>query len=102
MIVEEDMVVTISNNGYIKRTPITLYQAQKGEVKEKPEWGPKKKILCPPYLLLQPIIPFCLLPIRVGYTGRKYTIFHSPPVKAGEKPLSIYSIFRKMKNLLLF
>ena len=28
MIVEEDMVVTISNNGYIKRTPITVYQSQ--------------------------------------------------------------------------
>ena len=28
MIVEEDMVVSISNNGYIKRTPITVYQSQ--------------------------------------------------------------------------
>jgi DNA gyrase subunit A len=28
MIVEEDMVVTISNTGYIKRTPITVYQSQ--------------------------------------------------------------------------
>jgi DNA gyrase subunit A len=28
MIVEEDMVVTISNSGYIKRTPITIYQSQ--------------------------------------------------------------------------
>ncbi len=29
MIVEEDMVVTISKSGYIKRTPITLYESQK-------------------------------------------------------------------------
>jgi len=29
MIVEEDMVVTISNSGYIKRNPITLYQSQR-------------------------------------------------------------------------
>ena len=29
MIVEEDMVVTISNSGYIKRTPITVYQSQR-------------------------------------------------------------------------
>ncbi len=29
LIVEEDMVVTVSNNGYIKRNPITLYQAQR-------------------------------------------------------------------------
>jgi DNA gyrase subunit A len=28
MIVEEDMVVTISKSGYIKRTPITVYQSQ--------------------------------------------------------------------------
>lgn len=28
MIAEEDMVVTISRNGYIKRNPITLYQSQ--------------------------------------------------------------------------
>ncbi len=28
MIVEEDMVVTISNSGYIKRNPITLYHSQ--------------------------------------------------------------------------
>ena len=28
MIVEEDMVVTISNSGYIKRNPITLYNSQ--------------------------------------------------------------------------
>jgi DNA gyrase subunit A len=29
MIVEEDMVVTISKSGYIKRNPITLYQTQR-------------------------------------------------------------------------
>lgn len=29
MIVEEDMVVTISNTGYIKRNPISLYRAQR-------------------------------------------------------------------------
>ncbi|PIP40723.1 MAG: DNA gyrase subunit A, partial [Desulfobacterales bacterium CG23_combo_of_CG06-09_8_20_14_all_51_8] len=29
MIAEEDMVVTISNNGYIKRNPITMYQQQR-------------------------------------------------------------------------
>jgi len=29
MIVEEDMVVTVSNSGYIKRTPITVYQSQR-------------------------------------------------------------------------
>ena len=46
MIVEEDMVVTISNSGYIKRNPITLYQSQRrGGAKVKQPWVPKKKIL---------------------------------------------------------
>ncbi len=29
MIVEEDMVVTVSQKGYVKRTPLTLYQSQR-------------------------------------------------------------------------
>ena len=43
MIVEEDMVVTISNNGYIKRNPITLYQAQKRGGKGKTGMGTKEE-----------------------------------------------------------
>jgi DNA gyrase subunit A len=43
MIVEEDMVVTISNNGYIKRTPISLYQAQKRGGKGKTGMGTKEE-----------------------------------------------------------
>jgi DNA gyrase subunit A len=41
MIVEEDMVVTISNSGYIKRNPITLYQTQKRGGKGKTAMGTK-------------------------------------------------------------
>lgn len=41
MIVEEDMVVTISNSGYIKRNPITLYQAQRRGGKGKTGMGMK-------------------------------------------------------------
>jgi DNA gyrase subunit A len=41
LIVEEDMVVTISNDGYIKRTPITLYQAQRRGGKGKTAMGTK-------------------------------------------------------------
>ncbi len=41
MIVEEDMVVTISNNGYIKRNPITLYQSQRRGGKGKTAMGIK-------------------------------------------------------------
>ena len=41
MIVEEDMVVTISNRGYIKRNPITLYRNQQRGGKGKTAMGTK-------------------------------------------------------------
>lgn len=41
MIVEEDMVVTISSSGYIKRNPITLYQSQRRGGKGKTGMGMK-------------------------------------------------------------
>jgi DNA gyrase subunit A len=41
MIVEEDMVVTISKTGYIKRNPITLYQKQQRGGKGKTAMGVK-------------------------------------------------------------
>ncbi|MDJ0915225.1 MAG: DNA gyrase subunit A [Desulfobacterales bacterium] len=41
MIVEEDMVVTITNSGYIKRNPITLYHSQKRGGKGKTAMGTK-------------------------------------------------------------
>ncbi len=43
MIVEEDMVVTISKTGYIKRNPITLYQSQKRGGKGKTAMGTKEE-----------------------------------------------------------
>lgn len=41
MITEEDMVVTISKEGYIKRTPVTLYESQKRGGKGKTAMGTK-------------------------------------------------------------
>ncbi|MEE4358525.1 MAG: DNA gyrase subunit A [Desulfococcaceae bacterium] len=41
MIAEEDMVVTISKDGYIKRNPITLYQSQRRGGKGKTAMGTK-------------------------------------------------------------
>jgi len=41
MIVEEDMVVSISNRGYIKRNPITLYHNQRRGGKGKTAMGTK-------------------------------------------------------------
>ncbi len=43
MIVEEDMVVTISNDGYIKRNPITLYRNQRRGGKGKTAMGTKEE-----------------------------------------------------------
>jgi len=42
MIVEEDMVVTISKSGYIKRTPITIYNSQRRGGKGKTGMRPKE------------------------------------------------------------
>ena len=41
MIAQEDMVVTITNSGYIKRNPITLYQSQRRGGKGKTGMGTK-------------------------------------------------------------
>ena len=43
MIAEEDMVVTISNSGYIKRNPITMYQHQHRGGKGKTGMGTKEE-----------------------------------------------------------
>jgi DNA gyrase subunit A len=42
MIVEEDMVVTITKRGYIKRNPITLYRSQRRGGKGKTAMGTKE------------------------------------------------------------
>ncbi len=43
MIVEEDMVVTVSNSGYIKRNPVSLYRAQRRGGKGKTGMRPKEE-----------------------------------------------------------
>jgi DNA gyrase subunit A len=43
MIVEEDMVVTVSHTGYIKRNPITLYNSQRRGGKGKTGMGTKEE-----------------------------------------------------------
>ena len=43
MIVEEDMVVTVSHSGYIKRNPLSLYRAQRRGGKGKIGMEPKKE-----------------------------------------------------------
>ncbi len=43
MIVEEDMVVTVSNTGYIKRNPVSLYASQQRGGKGKTAMGTKEE-----------------------------------------------------------
>ena len=43
MITEEDMVVTISNSGYIKRNPLSLYQSQRRGGRGKTAMGTKEE-----------------------------------------------------------
>jgi len=43
MIAEEDMVVTISNSGYIKRNPLSLYQSQRRGGRGKTAMGTKEE-----------------------------------------------------------
>ncbi|MBW1778044.1 MAG: DNA gyrase subunit A, partial [Deltaproteobacteria bacterium] len=43
MIVEEDMVVTVSNSGYIKRNPVSLYTSQHRGGKGKTAMGTKEE-----------------------------------------------------------
>ena len=43
MIVEEDMVVTVSHAGYIKRNPVSLYKSQRRGGKGKIGMGTKEE-----------------------------------------------------------
>ncbi len=43
MIVEEDVVVTVSNSGYIKRSPVSLYRAQHRGTRGKTAVGTKEE-----------------------------------------------------------
>jgi len=44
MIVEEDVVVTISHAGYIKRNAVSLYKSQHRAAAAKSAWAPRKRI----------------------------------------------------------
>ena len=44
LIREENMVVTVTHNGYIKRLPPSTYRAQGGEAGVSPQQIPKKEI----------------------------------------------------------
>jgi DNA gyrase subunit A len=84
MIVEEDMVVSISKSGYIKRNPITLYRSQrrggKGKTgmgtkeEAKRVWEPRKMISSSICLWLQLTTPLCFSRIKEKYIGARYTI----------------------------
>ena len=71
MIAEEDMVVTITNTGYIKRNPITLYQSQRR--------GGKGTTI------------FSSSPIAARSTGARCTTFPRPAARAAARPSSTCS-----------
>ncbi len=59
LIVEEDMAVTISHAGYIKRNPVSLYRSQHRGGKGLPAWRPRKMILSNISSWPPPTIIFC-------------------------------------------
>ena len=59
LIVEEDMVVTISHTGYIKRNPVSLYRSQHRGEKVLPAWRPRKMISSNISSWPPPTIIFC-------------------------------------------
>ena len=77
MIVEEDMVVSISSKGYIKRNPITLYRNQRRGGKGKTAMGIKEKDFVDAAralgvnnsrIIVHHILPNCLSPLLVQAT----------------------------------
>jgi DNA gyrase subunit A len=55
LIQEEEMVVTISHNGFIKRNALDMYRSQHGAAKASWEWRRGRKILLRRSLLPQPM-----------------------------------------------
>jgi len=90
MIAEEDMVVTVSRSGYIKRNPISLYRKQQRGGKGKTAMGTKEDdfvdrlFISPP-----PIIRSCFLPTGARSTGARFMRSRRPGGPAGVPPLSI-------------
>ena len=63
LIPQEDMVVTVSHAGYIKRVPLSAYRAQKRGGKGRSGMAPRMKISSPAYLSSTPTSPCCFSPI---------------------------------------
>jgi DNA gyrase subunit A len=74
MIVEEDMVVTISKRGYIKRNPITLYRNQRRGGKGKTAMGTKNDDFVEHLFVASTHHTFMFF-IRVKFTGARFMIF---------------------------
>ena len=63
LIPREEMVVTVTHDGYIKRLPLSTYRAQGAAAKALPEWRPRRRILS----------PACLSPARTR-TGAVFLV----------------------------
>ncbi|MEZ4566890.1 MAG: DNA gyrase subunit A [Desulfobacterales bacterium] len=90
MIAEEDMVVTITNSGYIKRNPITMYQQQRRGGRGKTGMGTKDEDFVEHLFVASTHHTFCFSRTWAGYTGVKCMIFLRAAAPAGAKRLLIF------------
>ena len=99
LIAEEDMVVTISHRGYIKRNPISLYRAQRRGGKGMTGAKTAEEDFVESLLWRHLTIHFFFSAIRDGYTGRRYTKSRKPAEHPGERRWSIFWISKRMNAL---
>jgi len=66
LITEEEVVVTLSLAGYIKRKPTAFYRSQRRGGKGRTGMGTRKKDVSPRFLPLQPTIICCYLQSGTG------------------------------------
>jgi DNA gyrase subunit A len=69
LIAEEEVVVTITHAGYIKRNAVSIYRAQRRGGKGKSAWESKKRTSSNKSLRPQHMITCCFSPMRDGCTG---------------------------------
>jgi DNA gyrase/topoisomerase IV subunit A len=62
LIEREDMVVTITSGGYIKRTPLAEFRARTAAARVWPRCRPRKTMWSPRFSSPIPILGFCSSP----------------------------------------
>ena len=88
MIVEEDMVVTVSHSGYIKRNAVSLYRSQRRGGKGKVGMGTKEEDFVEKIFIASTHNYILIFTNLGGYTGSKCTRFPRPDAHRKERQLS--------------